>query len=69
MSEFDESLWGTEEVAAFLDIPVSTLHYWRARSEGPPGFKIGRHLRYAPSEVREWVLSQRLSQSAGSWEP
>ncbi len=60
MSFLDEPLWDIRQTAAVLGVPVSTLHYWRARSEGPPAFKIGRHLRYAPEEVRQWILNHRL---------
>ena len=47
--------------AAYLGIPKSTLHYWRSRREGPPAFKVGRHLRYMPSEVRKWLEDCRIN--------
>jgi excisionase family DNA binding protein len=43
------------EVAAYLDVPVSTIHYWRGRGEGPPGFKVGKRLRFRASDVTKWL--------------
>jgi hypothetical protein len=53
-----EPLWGVEEVSAFLRVPVPTLYQWRHRRLGPRAFKVGRHLRYDPADVRVWLLSQ-----------
>ncbi|HEY2671845.1 MAG TPA: helix-turn-helix domain-containing protein [Rugosimonospora sp.] len=47
-----------EEVSAFLRIPVGTLYQWRHRRTGPPAAKVGRHLRYNPTEVRAWLDQQ-----------
>ena len=30
------------EVAELLAVPISTVHHWAARNEGPPSFKIGK---------------------------
>lgn len=53
-----EPLWGVDEVAAYLRIPVGTLYQWRRKSTGPPAGKCGRHLRYEPAAVREWFTGQ-----------
>jgi hypothetical protein len=45
-------------VAAYLGVPVKTLHKWRYIREGPPTFKVGRHLRYDPDAVRRWLVEQ-----------
>lgn len=47
------------EVAALLAVPVSTVHHWAARNEGPPSFKIGKHRRFFEDEVVAWVRHQR----------
>jgi len=54
MSEF-ERLWGVEELSEFLGIPVQTIRCWRTKNYGPPARKIGKHLRYDPAKVREWL--------------
>lgn len=53
-----EPLWTIEEVSAFLRIPVDTLYQWRSRRTGPRAFKVGRHLRYDPTDVRCWLSEQ-----------
>ena len=49
-----ERLWGIEDVAAFLAVPVETIRAWRKRNYGPPARKVGKHLRWDPARVREW---------------
>jgi len=54
----DEPIWTVQEVSAFLRIPVGTLYQWRHRRTGPRASKVGRHLRYDPTEVRAWLQRQ-----------
>ena len=49
-----ERLWGAEDVAAFLCVPVRTIYQWRYTKYGPRGRRVGRYLRYDPAEVRAW---------------
>jgi excisionase family DNA binding protein len=48
-------LWGPKEVAEYLGIPVQTIYQWRTRGYGPPGRRIGKHVRYRPADVELWV--------------
>lgn len=50
-----EKLMSAEEVADFLGVPVNTLYQWRHKGTGPDAFRVGRHLRYDPVAVREWL--------------
>lgn len=43
------------DLAALLDVPIGTIYQWRSRGGGPPGFRIGCHLRYDPRAVEEWI--------------
>ncbi|MEV8090951.1 MULTISPECIES: helix-turn-helix domain-containing protein [Streptomyces] len=43
------------DVAELLGVPVETLYQWRRKRSGPPAFRVGRHLRYDPVRLREWV--------------
>ena len=52
-----EALWTPFEVAAYLGVPVQTLYQWRRKRTGPPGRRVGRHLRYDPDAVRAWFAS------------
>lgn len=46
------------EVAELLGVPVDTIYQWRYKRTGPPGFRVGRHLRFDPRAVRRWVEDQ-----------
>jgi excisionase family DNA binding protein len=50
-------LWTVEETAAFLRVPVATLHKWRHLGKGPRGHRVGKYVRFDAAEVRRWVLS------------
>ena len=54
MSSTDR-LWGVKDVAEYLDIPVQTIYQWRTKGYGPPGVRMGKHVRFVPEEVRAWV--------------
>ncbi|MBV1949670.1 AlpA family transcriptional regulator [Streptomyces sp. BV129] len=46
------------DVADLLGVPVETVYQWRRKRTGPKGFRVGRHLRFDPEDVRAWVQSQ-----------
>jgi excisionase family DNA binding protein len=48
-------LWSIQEAAAFLGVPVATLYRWRHRGIGPKAYRVGRHLRYDPALIRQWL--------------
>jgi excisionase family DNA binding protein len=53
-----EPLLSPQDLADFLDVPVATIYTWRHRGHGPPGFRVGRHLRYRRSDVEQWITEQ-----------
>jgi len=50
-----EPLWTPDELSGFLSIPEKTLREWRSKGYGPPWRKVGKHVRYEPDRVREWL--------------
>jgi Helix-turn-helix domain len=50
-----DGLITTAELAVYLSIPAKTLRQWRYLGVGPRAFRVGRHLRYEPAEVRRWL--------------
>jgi len=44
-----------EELAGYLEVPVATIYAWRHRRQGPPGFRVGKHLRYRWTDVERWI--------------
>ena len=55
----DDRLLNVDELAWYLAVPPKTLYAWRARGDGPPGFRVGRHLRYRWTDVQAWI-QQRI---------
>jgi excisionase family DNA binding protein len=57
-----DRLLTVEDLADYLDIPVATVYAWRYRRQGPPGFRVGRHLRFRWSDVEVWI-EDRIAQT------
>lgn len=53
-----EKLLSAEEVSEYLGVPVTTLYQWRHFGRGPSAFRVGKHLRYSPDTVRQWLEAQ-----------
>ncbi|WP_406321591.1 helix-turn-helix domain-containing protein [Streptomyces sp. NBC_01637] len=53
-----------EDLAAMLAVPIETVYHWRKRRIGPPGFRVGRHVRYDPAAVRDWIERQTAQDAA-----
>ncbi|MFF2351330.1 helix-turn-helix domain-containing protein [Kitasatospora sp. NPDC058115] len=47
-----------EDIASLFGVPLETVYQWRRKHTGPPGFRVGRHLRYHPDAVAQWVTDQ-----------
>ena len=57
-----DRLLTVDDLAEYLEIPVATVYAWRYRQKGPPGFRVGRHLRFRWSDVERWI-DDRISQT------
>ncbi|WP_082557043.1 AlpA family transcriptional regulator [Modestobacter sp. Leaf380] len=49
-----------------LDVSESTLRRWRALGEGPAFVRVGRQVRYRPSDVEEWLVDGARSSHVGA---
>ena len=47
------------ELAEYLGVPVKTIYEWRQSGRGPACIHIGRHLKFALSDVQAWLDEQR----------
>lgn len=48
-----------DDLVDMFELPsVETVYQWRRKRTGPRGFRVGRHLRFDPDDVRAWVESQ-----------
>jgi len=54
-----EPLMDVAELASYLGLPVSTVYDWRVHGKGPVAYRFGKHLKFAVSDVRDWVAEQR----------
>ena len=57
-----DRLLTVEDLADYLGVPVATIYAWRYRHQGPPGCRIGRHLRFRWNDVQSWI-EQRIAQT------
>ena len=53
-----DHLFSAHQLAEYLGVPVTTLYHWRQQREGPPAFRVGKHLRYRAGDVDQWIRSQ-----------
>ncbi|MEU9139193.1 helix-turn-helix domain-containing protein [Streptomyces sp. NPDC048404] len=44
-----------DDIAEIFGVPLETVYQWRRKRTGPPGFRIGKHVRYDPGEVDAYV--------------
>jgi excisionase family DNA binding protein len=58
-----DRLLTVEDLADYLDVPVATIYAWRYRRRGPPGFRVGRHLRFRWGDVEDWIEG-RITQTS-----
>lgn len=63
LPDASQDLLNPGALAEYLNVPVKTVYEWRSRGGGPPGIRIGRHLRYRMSDVQTW-LTERTSTKA-----
>lgn len=50
-----QPLLGPQELADWLGVPLGTVYRWRTNGDGPPGLRVGKHLRYRVQDVERWL--------------
>lgn len=53
-----DALLTVEDLADLLKVPQGTIYAWRNRRVGPPGLKVGKHLRFRRADVARWLDQQ-----------
>jgi excisionase family DNA binding protein len=48
------------DIAELFGVPLETVYHWRKKRTGPPGFRVGKHVRYDPEAVRAWTVQQSV---------
>lgn len=59
-----DRLWTLKELAEFLGVPTQSIYQMNWKGTGPRSFKVGRHRRYDPRDVQQWLETR--SSDAGS---
>ncbi|PYG00268.1 DNA binding domain-containing protein, excisionase family [Georgenia satyanarayanai] len=54
-----EPLLDVQDLAEYLGVPIRMIYDWRQTGHGPRGFRVGRHLKFAVSDVAAWVEARR----------
>jgi len=57
-------LWSTQQTAAFLGLPTSTLYQLNSKGTGPRYFTVGRYCRYDPDDVTAWLNARASTPTA-----
>ncbi|MFE2580384.1 helix-turn-helix domain-containing protein [Streptomyces sp. NPDC059378] len=53
-----------DDIADIFEVPKETVYQWRRKRIGPPGFRIGKHLRYDPADVLAYVVERMAADAA-----
>ena len=56
-----ERLLSPAEVQNIYNIPATTLEKWRSLKIGPQYHKLGKHIRYKPVDVDQWIDSKKTT--------
>ena len=69
MNEHQGHALTEHEVAAQLGLSVATLRAWRTKQRGPRFLRLGRSVRYLPSDLADFVRASTVDpQSVSSSE-
>lgn len=53
-----DRLLSNEDLAEMCGVPVWTVRKWRDKGTGPAAIRIGKHLRYRPEDVDQWLADK-----------
>ncbi|WP_405567113.1 helix-turn-helix domain-containing protein [Streptomyces phaeochromogenes] len=49
----------SDDIATIFKVPKETVYQWRRKNVGPPGFRIGKYIRYDPADVLAHVAERK----------
>lgn len=56
----DNQLLSTEQLSEYLNVPTATIRDWCYKRK-IPFVKVGRHVRFRPSDVEKWLSERKVS--------
>lgn len=60
----DECLYSPEQLAEKLSVPLATIYRWNYLGSGPLPLHVGRHVRYRPKDVNDWLEERAIDARA-----
>ncbi len=54
MNSQSQTLWTIEDVADYCRVKPSIVKYW-TRNTNIPYIRLGKHIRFEPEKLREWI--------------
>jgi len=58
-------LWSIDDLSEYLGVSKSTVYDWRSRGDGPVAYRLGKHLKYARTDVDAWLATRRDNATVG----
>ena len=55
-----EELLSPQDLADICGVPLATVYRWNHYGEGPIPLRVGRHVRYRPSDVDAWLAEREV---------
>lgn len=55
-----------DDIAEMFEVPLETVYQWRKKRTGPLGFRVGKHLRYDPADVRAYVTERKKAEQTAA---
>lgn len=62
-----DRLLAVKELDDYLVVPLATIYSWRYHGVGPPGFRVGRRVRFRWAVIERWVQAQLAAQAYQNW--
>ncbi|WP_371527231.1 helix-turn-helix domain-containing protein [Streptomyces sp. NBC_01283] len=53
-----------DDIAEIFKVPKETVYQWRKKRTGPPGFRVGKYIRYDPAAVHDWARERMADEDA-----
>jgi excisionase family DNA binding protein len=50
----------TKQASEYLNCSKDLLRLWREQGRGPRYFKLGRIIRYRPSDLETWISKRKV---------
>ena len=53
-----------QELAEYAGVSLTTVYGWNKQASGPPYHRVGKHIQYRLSDVKQWSSERRAQLAA-----